>query len=70
MKAARYGRFSVNVFFNGQMRQAILHVVAIENESPNHLFLFDMNGFAVDDIDALAQARHQYATGIAAEIEF
>jgi hypothetical protein len=69
MIAATVGKFEVECFHNHQLRKMILTVVHTETHG-DLFFLVDLNDYAVDDVDTLINARHQYATGIAKEIDF
>ena len=66
MKNASYGEFMVNVFHKGQNRKAILHVVIIGKE--NKFFLFDLDGWAIDDCANVHSARDQYKLGTAKKL--
>ena len=69
MIQAEYGEFEVTCIHNGQPRNLILHVVSTVNHG-HRFFLFDIRGWAVDDSQTIAEARRQYACGIAKEIKF
>lgn len=67
MIQAEYGVFEVTCLHNGQQRNLILHVVSTVNHG-HRFFLFDTIGWAIDDTKTIAEARRQYACGIAKEI--